>query len=192
MVAPQQKTDASSSAYDINNLIAFQERESIRLLLQYGFSELEEGKRLHQYLFSEFEDIAFKDPVHAQILQEFKELLSTDKEIDAQHFIDNGSPEVRKLVIDITHERHQVSKLWNDKFKIRIPSETESSKLEHSAFTNIMRLKQRVVRKLIEENLDKLKDAQTEDEQSEYQQMHHELKLTEKEIADQLGNVILK
>ena len=191
-VAPQQKTDATSGAYDLDNLITFQERESIRLLLQYGFSELDEGKRLHQYLFSEFEDIVFKDPVHAQIIQEFKDLLSTNKEIDAQHFIDNGSPEVRKLVIDITHERHHVSSLWKDKFKIRIPSETEASKLEHSAFTNIMRLKQRVVRKLIEENLDKLKEAQTVEEESEYQQMHHELKLTEKEIADQLGNVILK
>lgn len=191
-VAPQQKPDTVSGAYDLNNLIAFQERESIRLLLQYGFSELEEGKTLHQYLFNELEDIVFSDPLHAQIFKEFKSLLSSDKVADAQYFIDNGSPEVRKVVIDITHERHHVSNHWNDKYKIRIPSETESYKLEHSAYTNILRLKQRVVRKLIEENLDKLKLAESDDEQSEYQQMHHELKLTEKEIADQLGNVILK
>jgi DNA primase len=193
IVAPQQdKSDSSTSSFDINNLIAFQERESIRLLLRYGFNELEEGKRLHQYLFHELEDIIFNDPVHAQILAEFKLLLSSDKVADAQHFIDNGSPEVRKVVIDLVHERHQVSALWQDKYKIRIPSEKEAVKLEHVAYTNILRLKQRVVRKLIEGNLEKLKEAQTIDEQSEIQQIHHELKLTEKEIAERLGNVILK
>jgi DNA primase len=193
IVAPsQEKSDSPASGFDINYLIAFQERESIRLLLKYGFNELEEGKHLHQYLFDELEEIVFNDPVHAQILEEFKLLLSSDKVADAQHFIDNGSPEVRKVVIDLVHERHQVSKLWQDKFKIRIPSESDSVKLEHVAYTNVLRLKQRVVRKLIEGNLEKLKEAQTNEEQTEIQQIHHELKLTEKEIADRLGNVILK
>jgi DNA primase len=188
-VAPlQSKTDG----FDINNLITFQERESIRLLLKYGFNELEEGKRLHQYLFHELEDIIFNDPVHAQIFAEFKSLLAADAVADAQHFIDNGSPEVRKVVIDLVHDRHHVSALWQNKYKIRVPSEGESENLEHVAYTNILRLKQRVVRKIIEGNLEKLKDATTAEEESEFQQLHYELKLTEKEIAERLGNVILK
>lgn len=188
----QEKSDGPASSFDINTLIAFQERESIRLLLKYGFNELEEGKRLHQYLFHELEEIEFFDPIHAQIIDEFKSLLSTDKVVNAQHFIENGSPEVRKMVIDLVHERHQVSTLWHDKYKIRIPLETESDKLEQVAYTNVLRLKQRVVRKLIEGNLEKLKEARTNDEQDQMQQIHQELKLTELEIADRLGNVILK
>jgi DNA primase len=191
-IPAETKSDDPSSSFDINNLIAFQERESIRLLLKYGFNELEEGKRLHQYLFHELEEIEFFDPIHAQIFDEFKALLSGDKVINAQHFIDNGSPEVRKVVIDLVHERHQISALWKDKFKIRIPSETESEKLEQVAYTNVLRLKHRVVRKLIEGNLVKLKEAVSTDEQDQLQQIHHELKLTELEIADRLGNVILK
>lgn len=192
-VAPtQDKSDSLTSRFDINNLIAYQERESIRLLLKYGFNELEKGKLLHQFLFHELEEIVFNDPLHAQILAEFKSLLSADKVVDAQHFIDNGSPEVRKVVIDLVHERHHVSTLWQDKYKIRIPLEAEADKLEHVAYTNVLRLKHRVVRKLIEGNLEKLKEAQTSEEQDQIQQIHHELKLTEKEIANRLGNVILK
>jgi DNA primase len=185
---PQAKTDG----FDINNLITFQERESIRLLLKYGFNELEEGKRLHEYLFHELEDIVFNDPVHAQIFAEFKSLLASDAVADAQHFIDHGSPEVRKVVIDLVHDRHQISALWQNKYKIRVPAEGESGNLEHVAYTNILRLKQRVVRKIIEGNLEKLKEATTAQEENEFQQLHHELKLTEKEIAERLGNVILK
>jgi DNA primase len=193
LVAPTQTDEEEeTSAHDIKNLIDYQEKESIRLLLKYGFNEVEEGKKLHQYLFSELEEVEFSNPVYAQILSEFKSLLTSNTIVDAQHFIDNGSPEVRKVVIDLVHDRHQVSSLWNDKFKIRIPSEGDISMLEQVAFSNIMRLKQRVVRKLIEENLEKFKDKLTEEEEEEVQQMHHQLKLTEKDIAKHLGNVILK
>jgi DNA primase len=183
---------AKNETFDINNLIAHQEKESIRLLLKYGFNEMKKGKQLYQYLFSELEDVVFTNPVYAKIFDEFKSMLADDKVVDAQHFIDAGSPDVRKAVIDIVHDRHQVSSHWTDKYKIRIPLEAEGDMLEQVAYTNVLRLKQRVVRKLIEDNLEKLKDAKTEQEQAEVQQIHHELKLTEKEIANHLGNVILK
>jgi len=186
--APTQK----ESEWDINSIIAYQERESIRLLLKYGFNELLEGKILHQYIFDELDDVSFQNKVYAQILSEYKSLLNDDKIVDAQYFIDNGSSEVRKAVIDIVHNRHLISTHWKDKYKIAIPLESDESKLQNVAFTNIMRLKQRIIRKMIEENLEKLKGSTKEDEISEFQQMHHELKQAEKEIANHLGNVILK
>ena len=191
-IAPPQIGQKSTSGFNINNLIAFQERESIRLLLKYGFDKLEEGKTLYEYLFNELEEVEFIDPLHAIILQEYKTLLGADKVVDAQYFIEHGTPEVRKAVIDIIYDRHQISTHWNDKYKIRIPQETEASKLEQVAFTNVLRLKQRVVRKLIDDNLERLKTAQAHSDQEEIQQIHHELKQTEKEIANRLGNVILK
>jgi len=186
--APTQK----ESEWDINSIIAFQEQESIRLLLKYGFNELNEGELLYQYIFNELEDVSFQNTVYAQILDEYKTLLSNNKIVDAQYFIENGSAEVRKAVIDIVHNRHLISSHWKDRYKISIPLENDESKLQNVAFTNIMRLKQRVIRKMIEENLEKLKSSAEENEISEFQQMHHELKQAEKEIANHLGNVILK
>jgi len=185
-------TEELTDRWDLNALIAFQEQESIRLLLKYGFNKLKEGKSLHQYLFNELEEVTFSNPVYAQIVKEFKSLLAADKVVNAQYFIENGSAEIRKAVIDIVHDRHHISSQWNDKYKIRIPAETEAVMLEQVAYTNILRLKQRVVRKLIEDNLEKFKEKLSEQEEEEVQQIHQELKFTEKEIASRLGNVILK
>ena len=188
--APTQEETAGT--FDINNLIAFQERESIRLLLKYGFDKLEQEELLYEYLFNELDDVEFTNPVHAEILSEYKSLLGAGKVVDAQYFIDYGSPEVRKAVIDIVHDRHQISTNWLDKYKISIPSETKAYKLKQVAYTNVLRLKQRVVRKLIADNLEKIKETQDNDEQARLQQVHHELKQAEKAIAIELGNVILK
>ena len=186
--APKQQ----ESEWDINSIISFQEQESIRLLLKYGFNELNKGELLHQFIFNELEEVIFQNPVYAQILAEYKSLLAENKIVDAQYFIDNGSPEIRKAVIDIVHNRHLISSNWMDKYKIAIPLENDESKLQNVAFTNILRLKQRIVRKMIEENLEKLKSSDKEGEISDLQQIHHGLKQAEKEIASHLGNVILK
>jgi len=103
-----------------------------------------------------------------------------------------GSESDFKGVIDIISQKHEVSPKWVDKHKIFIPNEKDTSHLEHSALTNVLRLKQRVVRKLLEDNIERLKSAKNEEEQTEIQQIHAELKRTEAEIASQLGNVILK
>ena len=147
---------------------------------------------MYEYLFNELDDVEFTNPVHAEILSEYKSLLGAGKVVDAQYFIDYGSPEVRKAVIDIVHDRHQISTNWLDKYKISIPSETKAYKLKQVAYTNVLRLKQRVVRKLIADNLEKIKETQDNDEQARLQQVHHELKQAEKAIAIELGNVILK
>jgi len=189
-VAPAE--EEITGTFDINNLIAFQERESIRLLLQYGFDKLAEGKPLYEFLFHELDDVVFTNPVHAEILREYKTLLGSGKVADAQYFIDHGSPEVRKAVIDIVHTRHQISNNWLDKYKIAIPVESDSYRLQKVVYSNIMRLKQRVVRKLLADNLEKIKAAADTAEQAELQMVHRALKQAEKEIAAHLGNVILK
>ena len=99
---------------------------------------------------------------------------------------------IRKTVINLVFEHHIPSSHWHEKFKIYIPDESEKSKLEQVTYTNILRLKQRVVRKLIEQNLLKLKDSTTDDDQKSFQMVHFELKQVEYEIAGELGNVILK
>jgi DNA primase len=191
-VAEPDSQTKQSPGFDIKAIIEFQERESIRLLLRYGVNILEDGKTLYQYLFNELEDVNFLNPIHTEIIEQYKSFLAEDKIVDAQYFIENGSPEVRKFVIDLIHERHHASNLWGDKFRIHIPVEDEKIRLEQVAYSNVLRLKQRLVRKLIEENLAKLKESKGMEEQEEIQQIHHELKMTEKEIAERLGNVIFK
>ena len=179
-------------AWSVDTLIAHQEKESIRLLIRYGFNNLQEDYTLYQYLFDELEEVEFVTPIYSEIFNSFREALKEGAVVDADFFIKNGSQEVRKEVINLVHEKYEPSSHWLEKFKIYVPIESEDSKLERVAYTNILRLKQRVVRKLVEENLVKLERAQTEPAQTEAQKVHQELKSAENEIAKELGNVILK
>ena len=179
-------------SWDTKDLIIYQERESIRLLLEYAPVELETDMSLQSYLINELEEMTFLSETHAEIFNVFKEHLSNGKALTIDYFIKNSSSQVRQTVIDIISHKHEVSAKWTDKYKIIVPNEKDKLHLEQSALTNVLRLKQRVVRKLLEDNIEKLKSATLEAEQTEIQQIHAELKRMESEIALQLGNVILK
>ncbi|MCB0496460.1 MAG: DNA primase [Cyclobacteriaceae bacterium] len=179
-------------SWDPKEIIKYQEQESIRLLLEYAHVELDQETSLQTYLLNELEDVTFFSDIHTEILNKFREELAEGRTATVDYFVKFGRPEVRKAVIDIISQKHEVSPKWGNKYKIFIPSEKDKLHLEHSALTNVLRLKQRVVRKLLEDNIERLKSATSEEEQTEIQRIHAELKRTEAEIASQLGNVILK
>jgi len=182
--------EEESSALDEKNLIEIQERESIRILINYGFNDIEEEYKLYDYLLKELDDVTFITPVYKQILDLFKENLSKGKVIDSQFLIAEGDAEVSREVADLVSERWEISPNWNDKFQIFVPSENDV--LETVVLSNVMRLKFRVIQKLISDNLSKLKSAKEEDEQEQLFKIHSELKKSEIELAKALGIVITK
>ncbi len=179
-------------SWDTSEIIKYQEQESIRLLLEYAHVELNQETSLQSYLLNELEDVEFLSETHAEIFNKFREELGKGNTATIDYFIKNGSPEVRRTVIDIISKKRDISSKWKDKYKIFVPNESEKLHLERTALTNILRLKQRVVRRMLEDNIERLKTASNETEQTEIQQIHAELKNTEAEIASLLGNVILK
>jgi DNA primase len=172
------------------DIIALQERESIRLLISYGANELVEEYQLYHYLLDELEGIEFISPVYKEILKIFKYQLSQGKVIDADYLKNNASEQIKNTVIDMISEKYEISENWEEKYKIYVPSEAEN--LQNLALTNILRLKVRIVRKLIQENMEKLKTAETSREQDNFIMNHAELKKMEMELAGALGNVVIR
>lgn len=175
---------------DSGKMVEIQERESIRLLINYGFNEIEEEYRLYDYLLQQLDDVEFVTPVYREVLQIFKDKLAEGQVVDSQYFIDNCSSEIKKEVVDLMTERHEVSPNWNDKFQIFVPHEHDI--LENVVFTNVLRLKFRVIQKLIMDNLAKMKEAAGEEETDRHFKIHSELKKSEMELAKVLGIVITR
>lgn len=175
---------------DPNKMVEIQERESIRLLINYGFNEIEEEYKLYDYLLEQLDDVEFATPVYREVLQIFKDKLAEGQVVDSQYFIDNCSSEIKKEVVDLMTERHEVSPNWNNKFQIFVPHEHDI--LENVVFTNVLRLKFRVIQKLVMENLAKMKEAPNEEETDRHFKIHSELKKSEMELAKTLGIVITR
>ncbi len=171
-------------------LIALHEREFIRLLIKYGSHADEEEQPMHEVARQELEDVEFITPVYRDIFTIYTARIKAGEPVDADYFIRNGSESVKKTVVDLISERHEVSNLWFDRFKIYVPSEEDL--VGRMFFTNMARLKRSIIQKLIDEHKEKLKNTSDPDEIDELLHIQQELKRTEKQLADALGIVIPK
>lgn len=192
--APKETIDPTIEApqvskTDVASMVQLQERETIRLLLNYAESQYEE-QRLMDFMMTELDDVEFTNPVFKEIYDMFKEAAEKHQIVDTLYFMEHGSPAVKNTVADLTTNRYEISKHWGPKYHIYISSEKE--KIQDVAFTNILRLKFRLIQRLIEENLAQMKQALSEKEEEKHLTIHEQLKGGEKEIASLLGIVIPK
>ncbi len=179
---------------DVVKVIELQERESIRVLVNYGKSSIQNqelvDEELIKYFLAEIEDIKFTNPVYAEILGIIRERMLDGELIDGEYLISHGSEKVKRVVVELLTPRYEISENWEKKFKIHVPREMEL--LRNVTYSNILRLKFRVVRHLIEEENKKLLQVQTDEAMDELLEEIHELKKIEMSIAEILGNVTVK
>jgi DNA primase len=171
-----------------NESLSLQERESVRLLLRYGFQQVGENLPLHQYLLQEVAEIDFQTPVYKQILELYRQQLEQGKIVDEQFLLQHGTEEVRKVVADLSMSRYELSTAWQERHNIYTINESEQ--LDKAALQNVLRLKFRLVRTLIQENQQQLLNTSKEEEVTQILLVQQELKTAEMELARLLGNVI--
>jgi DNA primase len=89
-------------------------------------------------------------------------------------------------------QRHEVSTNWKDKFQIFVA--LESDDLADTAFKSILRLKRRLLQKMMEEAMTKIKEAEqlqlAEEKVNEFLEVYLELKKLKLKIDKELGIVI--
>lgn len=167
-----------------------QEREMVRLLLNYADSELEEDVDLVSYFISEFEDIEFLNELYAHIYSTFLKFRNEGKLVDSTYFLQNGPEKIKAIVADLTLRKYYASPHWSTKYHIYFSDEKEI--LHDHAHQNVLRKKYRYIQRLIEENKEKLKDAEkriSENEIDALLEMQMKLKNADVEIARELGIV---
>ncbi len=167
--------------------IRLQEKESIRLLINYGLNEIEEELQLYQFLFSELEDVEFRTPVYKEIFDAFKNRLKEGHIPDADYFIRHGTEEIKREVVDLVTSRYEISHNWEHK-RILVPLEKDL--LNRSVFDNIVRLKYRIVSRLIEENTSEIKENKDENELDHLLKLNMELKKIKSELGSKIGIIV--
>lgn len=179
---------------DIIKVIEFQEKESIRVLVNYGKESVQnhdlEEVKLIEYFLSEADEIQFTNPIYRKILAIFKERLKAGEIIDGSYLIATGDEEIKRTVVDLITHPYEVSANWNDKHNIYVPKEIEL--LKNVTFTNILRLKFRIVQHMIDEENKKLKGVKETVEVDRILDEINELKKIEMDIANVLGNVTVR
>ena len=185
--APDIETAEKTSGVNPEEL---QEREMVRLLLNYADSELEEDVDLLTFFISEFEDIEFLNESYSYIYNTFLKCKNEGKLIDSTYFLDHAPDKIKVLVAELTLRKYYASPHWGTKYHIHFSDEKEI--IQEHAHQNVLRKKYRYIQRLIEENKEKLKDAEkriSEKEIDDLLEMQMKLKNADVEIARELGIV---
>ncbi len=176
---------------DIENAINFYERECVRMLVNYGTTDFEvsglDRKSFIDYFIKEIEDVEFENKNYLKIISIFKKEIKNDKVIDIKYFLTDEYRDLKEDIIDLSANKYEISRKWKDKFNIYVSEETDS--LKKTTYTNILRLKFRLIRKMIKDNLQNLNHTDGVNNDEETLKIHNKLKSVEIDIAKKLGNV---
>ena len=175
----------------ITSAINFYERECVRMLVNYGTTDFEviglERKSFIDYFLNEIEDVEFENKNYLEIIEVFKKEFKKDKIIDINYFLSDDFAALKDDIIDLSANKYEISKQWRDKFNIHVSEETDS--LKKTTYTNILRLKFRLIRKMINDNMQNLNTSDKVNVDEETIKLHNKLKSAEIDIAKKLGNV---
>lgn len=170
-----------------------QEKELLRLLLNYPDSDLDLGDDefmpLAEYLQLQLSEVEFSSP----ILEKFKNLLFQNYEqtgtLNLNRFINHEDSSIAKVATSMLTIPFEVSENWA-KFDIKAPNVDDD--LGAAVNSALQHFQMHHIRRLIQECRQKLAVAKDDEEMDALMKKYTMLTKLRKEITDNLGIVILE
>jgi len=201
-----------SQQYEVNDIV--QEKDIIRILIEYGDRALHKKMRVSDYLFTELPVIEWNNKNFETIAGEYKLFYDCHALPEQSYFINHKNSEIAEMCIDMLTTRYQLSSNWNDMHDIQVLSLEENYQAD--SVNGIKRFKLTKLNADIQNNLDKMKDLETqyksidvvedaenanevkakkqnlENELTAHQRLHKQLLDWRKDISMELSTVVLK
>jgi DNA primase len=185
-----------------------QEKELIRLLLQFGTESINLKQRNNEDQEEDIpvkitdliiqdllhDEIAFETPVCRQIFEEMAELQKNGVTPDKDYFLHHSDPIIATLAIDLIILPYELSHHWE---KNQIYVQPESERLPESVFPALYNFKAKKVERMIAENEKKLKEitSTNEDKDNATHYITQQIRLLQMRMKIQgkeLGRTIIK
>ena len=163
------------------------EREIVRMLLNYPDRILVDGQNTCQYMLEQLEDVDFRTPLYARLVELVKERLSQGIIPSAEDFINYPDQEIRTEATNLLSDPYELSHNWAT-HQIYVPH--ESDLLPYGAERAVLRLKWRNAQLHMKAEMEKLRLVTDPAEQDRVLQVIFTLKTFEKQIGELLGIVV--
>jgi len=172
-----------------------QEREFVRVLLNYGREEADweeqAGLPVAPLLINSVLDIPFEDPTCAAIIAIYQTFLSEERLPEERVFISHSNQAIAHLAVEALATKYQLSPNWNDdKRNIYVPEEKEN--LQELVYTSVYRIKKRWVENQMHGLREEIKEEKNEENMLILIQKYQSMKEALKTISERLGTIILK
>ena len=185
--------DSATATDDIIDLIYnddLQEKNVLRVLLEYGLLPWDAGKTMADYIFEELDFFHFDNPELEHTLEVYREQYQNGLQPTGKSLLYHQDAAIRQIVTNIDMQPYELSPNWDKKIEGLNITNRDTSRQDVLMSTNYFKL--RKIKKMFEENQRDMEKATQFDEQLSLIKIHQDLKQEEQKITDLLGTVILK
>ena len=172
------------------NLDDAQEKNILRILLEYGLNPWEENKTIAQYIFEEIEQYSFDNQDLVFLLEEYRKLYAAGYEPSAKTLLYHDNEKIRNLVVNITMFPYELSHRWDEVLENMNILNRDTSLQDVWISLNYFKL--RKIKRMFDQNQQDMENAKTQDEQLQLIMIHKQLKEIEIQLTRDLGTVIIK
>ncbi len=184
--------------------LEIQERDLVRLMIQYGAQEIpvtvknennedeEVAFYLSQYIIEELlsDELQVQNEAYKRIFDEFLDGLEQGLVISEKQFTQHENTDLSRIVIDIATPKDMVSENWEKKHKI-LPA-LESLRVKEAAQQSVAMYKLRVLENMIIDNQESLRNSLSDGELDKTLNKIKDLTETRNVFATKLGIIITR
>lgn len=180
-------TLSKSFLLSVEESLALFEKEFIKVLINQGHLKTAEDEFVYEYLFRESQDVDFQVPINQEIVDHYKVEVTKENSVKPDAFLKVIPQAAATYISEFLVQKYYISEGWK-KHHILIGDEYIP---EQSAHKVIMQLKLGIVLKMLNDNLQKIKEATTKKEQDELLEIQATIDGFKNTIASGLGRIVL-
>jgi DNA primase len=167
-----------------------QEKNVLRVLLEYGLKRWDEDETIAVHVFKELEQFSFDNADMAKLYAVYRSQYEAGLNPSAKTLLYYEDETIRALVVNITLFPFELSQRWDEKLGNIKVNNVDTSLQDVVRSLNYFKLHK--IKKMFEENQRDIEQTTNWDQIMQLMEVHKYLKGIEKEITDQLGTVIMK
>ncbi len=167
-----------------------QEKNMLRVLLEYGLNKWDDDHTVAEYIFKELEQFSFDNPDMAYLYNTYRNYYAQGLQPSAKTLLYHEDEKLRSLVVNVTLFPFELSQRWDEKLENIQVSNVDNSLNDVSMSLNYFKLHK--IKRMFEQNQQDIEKSTNWSETLQLMEVHRYLKGIEREITQQLGTVILK
>ncbi|MFT4202376.1 MAG: DNA primase [Chitinophagaceae bacterium] len=186
----QQPQESQPSSILILNKDLPQEKNLLRVLLEYGLENWEAEQTVAQYIFSQIDTYHIKDEALNKLYQVYRQEYESGNQPTTKTLQYSSDADVQQLIADITIFPYQLSNRWDEKLGNSKPA--ENYRWQEDVEKSVTYYLLHKIMNLLQEVEDKLKSEPFSENTLTYLKVKQHLKNEQNRLVQKYGTVIVK
>jgi DNA primase len=167
-----------------------QERDVVRLLLEFGRKEMDGAVSVAEYVLNEIKDVSINHMHLRLMIHEIESQMESGTIPDHHYFLQHKDEELKRLAMEIISSPYVLSENWNKMHDIYIKMPADN--FINDVKSAIARFKMKKIMNMIAENMKELVSAKgNAEEETYFMNVHQRLSQWKQDLGKDIGTVIV-